>query len=71
MASQLESGELSYGPGEPIAVPEEVERKLEIKPTGVKLDLEIKWSAKGESHEAERSDDRESPREADTIASGS
>jgi amphi-Trp domain-containing protein len=52
LATQLESGgEVTYGEsgtGASIAVPEQIERKLEIEPTkdgaGVKFELEIKWT---------------------------
>jgi amphi-Trp domain-containing protein len=54
LAIQLESGdEVTYGEsgaGASIAVPEQIERELEIEPTkdgaGVKFELEIKWTTR-------------------------
>jgi amphi-Trp domain-containing protein len=50
VASQLESGgTLSYGEAGSIAVPEQIQREVEIEQTkdgaGYKFDIEIKWTA--------------------------
>jgi amphi-Trp domain-containing protein len=62
VAGQLEAGEdLSYGEaGDSIAVPEQIERELEIEQTkdgaGYKFDIEFKWAAVSAEAQAAASD---------------